>query len=52
MLGFNLEYYILELEDYSSFYKTTGSINPFVTVGVHYSYSQPDILVNDVSLKG
>jgi opacity protein-like surface antigen len=51
-LGFNLEYYILELEDYSSFYRTTGSINPFVTVGVHYSYSRPDILVNDVSLKG
>ncbi len=51
-VGVNLEYYILELEDYSSFYKSSGSINPFVTVGLHYSYSQPDILVNDVSLKG
>ncbi len=40
------------IEDYSSFYKTSGSINPFVTIGVHYSFSQPDILVNDVSLKG
>ena len=51
-VGLNLEYYILQLEDYSSFYKSSGSINPFVTIGLHYSYSQPDILVNDVSLKG
>ena len=50
--GLNLEYYIFELEDYSSFYRSNGTINHFVTVGVHYSYSQPDILVNDVSLKG
>lgn len=50
--GVNLEYYILELEDYSSFYQTSGSINPFVTVGLHYSYSQPDIFIDDVSLKG
>lgn len=50
--GLNLEYYFLELEDYSSFYRSSGSINPFLTIGVHYSYSQPDILVNDVSLKG
>jgi hypothetical protein len=51
-VGLNLEYYIFELEDYSSFYRSNGTINPFVTVGIHYSYSQPDILVNDVSLKG
>ena len=51
-VGLNLEYYFLELEDYSSFYQSSGSINPFVTLGVHYSYSQPDILVGDVSLKG
>jgi len=50
--GLNFEYYIFELEDYASFYQSSGSINPFVTVGIHYSYSQPDILVNDVSLKG
>ena len=50
-VGLNLEYYIFQLEDYSSFYRSSGSVNPFVTVGVHYSYSQPDILVNDVSLK-
>jgi len=50
--GLSFEYYILKLEDYSSFYKSSGSINPFVSVGLGYSYSQPDILVNDVSLKG
>lgn len=50
--GLSLEYYFLKLEDYSSFYKTTGSINPFISVGLGYSYSQPDIFVNDVSLKG
>ncbi len=50
--GLNMEYYFLELEDYASFYQSSGSINPFISVGVHYSYSQPDILVNDVSLKG
>ncbi len=51
-VGLGFEYYILELEDYSSFYKTSGSINPFISLGLGYSYSQPDILVNDVSLKG
>ena len=51
-VGLNLEYYFLELEDYSSFYQSSGSINPFVTLGVHYSYSQPDILIGDVSIKG
>ena len=51
-VGLNLEYYIFELEDYSSFYRSSGNINPFVTVGVHYSDPQPDILGNDVSLKG
>lgn len=50
--GVNLEYYFLELEDYSSFYRSSGSINPFVNVGVHYSYSEPDILVDETSLKG
>ena len=50
--GVSMEYYIFELEDYSSFYRSSGSINPFVSLGVHYSYSQPDIFVDDVSLKG
>ncbi len=51
-VGLGLEYYILELEDYSSFFKSSGSINPFISLGLGYSYSQPDILVNDVSLIG
>ena len=51
-LGVNLEYYFIELEDYSSFFKQSGSVNPFVSLGLHYTYSQPDMFVNDVSLKG
>jgi len=50
--GLGFEYYFLKLEDYSSFYKTSGSINPFISLGLGYSYSQPDILWNGVSLKG
>jgi hypothetical protein len=50
--GLNLEYYIFELEDYSSFYRSSGTINPFVTLGLHYSHSKPDIFVDGVSLKG
>ncbi|MCA0932899.1 hypothetical protein LCM02_10595 [Lutimonas saemankumensis] len=50
--GLNLEYYFFELEDYTSFYRSSGTVNPFVSLGVHYSYSQPDILVDNVSLKG
>ena len=42
-LGLGLEYYIIKLEDYSSFYKTSGSINPFISLGLGYSHSQPDI---------
>ncbi|WKK66086.1 THC0290_0291 family protein [Lutimonas zeaxanthinifaciens] len=51
-IGLNLEYYLFQLEDYTSFYRSSGTINPFVSLGVHYSYSQPDILVDEVSLKG
>ena len=51
-LGVNLEYYFIELEDYSSFFKQSGSVNPFVSLGLHYTYAQPDMFVNDVSLKG
>lgn len=50
--GLNLEYYFLELEDYSSFYRSSGTINPFIFGGLHYSYSSPDIFVDGVSLKG
>ncbi len=50
--GVNLEYYFFELEDYSSFFRSSGSINPFVSLGLHYTYAQPDIFVDGVSLKG
>jgi hypothetical protein len=51
-LGANLEYYFVELEDYSSFFRSSGSVNPFVSVGVHYTHADPDILVDGVSLEG
>jgi len=50
-VGTNLEYYFLELEDYSSFYKSSGTLNPFISAGVHYSFYDPDIKVNNVSLE-
>jgi len=51
-IGTNLEYYFLELEDYTSYYKSLGTLNPFISVGLHYSFYDPDILVNGVSLEG
>jgi hypothetical protein len=51
-IGTNLEYYFLELEDYSSFYKSSGTLNPFISAGVHYSFYDPDIKVNEVTLEG
>jgi len=51
-IGTNLEYYFLELEDYSSYYKSSGTLNPFISVGLHYSFFDPDILVDGVSLEG
>ena len=50
--GLSLEYYFVELEDYSSFFKSSGQVNPFVALGVQYTYAQPDIFVDGVSLKG
>lgn len=50
--GVNLEYYFIELEDYSSFFRSSGSVNPFVSLGLHYTHAQPDIFVDGVSLKG
>jgi len=51
-IGTNLEYYFLELEDYSSYYKSNGTFNPFVSVGLHYSFYDPDIFVDGNSLEG
>lgn len=50
--GLSLEYYFVELEDYSSFFRSSGSFNPFVGLGLQYTYAQPDIFVDGVSLKG
>ncbi len=50
--GLSLEYYFIELEDYSSFFRSSGQINPFVGLGLQYTYAQPDIFVDGVSLKG
>jgi len=51
-IGTNLEFYFLELEDYSSFYRSSGSLNPYISIGLQFSIYDPDILVNDVSLEG
>jgi hypothetical protein len=48
----SLQFYFLELEDYSSYFKAAGSLNPFISVGLHYSIVDPDILVDGNSLKG
>ncbi|MCF6296610.1 MAG: hypothetical protein L3J08_01270 [Flavobacteriaceae bacterium] len=50
-IGTSLEYYFLELEDYASFYGNENSFNPFVSIGLHFSSYDPDILVDGVSLE-
>ena len=49
--GLSLEYYFVELEDYSSFFRSSGQVNPFVSLGLQYTYAKPDIFVDGVSLK-
>ena len=51
-LGANLEYYFFELEDYASFYRAENQLNPFISVGLHYSFYDPNIYVDGVSLEG
>lgn len=51
-IGTNLEYYFLEIDDYSSFYRSKKTVNPFLSIGLHYTFYDPDILVNGVSLEG
>ena len=50
--GLSLEYYFVELEDYSSFFRSSGQVNPFVGLGLQYTHATPDIFVDGVSLKG
>jgi len=49
-VGFNLEYYFLRLEDYASFYGAQDKLNPYISVGLQWSYYDPDIQVDGVSL--
>ncbi len=51
-IGTNLEFYFLELEDYSSYFKASGSLNPFISIGLQYSIFDPDITVDGNSLEG
>lgn len=51
-LGTNLEFYFFELEDYSSYFRSSGTVNPFISVGLHYSFYDPDIKVDGTSLEG
>jgi hypothetical protein len=49
-IGINLEYYFIRLEDYASFYGSENSLNGFVSLGLHWSYFDPDVKVSGVSL--
>ena len=49
-VGLNLEYYFLRLEDYASFYAAENKLNPYISVGIQWSYYDPDVMVNGVSL--
>ncbi len=50
--GLSLEYYFVELEDYTSFFRSSGQVNPFVGLGLQYTHATPDIFVDGVSIKG
>jgi len=49
-IGTNLEFYFFEMEDYSSFYRNENKLNPFLNLGIHYSFYDPNILFNDKDL--
>ncbi len=49
-IGINLEYYFLQLEDYASFYGAQDKLNPYISVGLQWSYYDPDVMVDGVSL--
>jgi len=51
-IGTSFEFYFFELEDYTTFNSNKKSLNPYLSIGLHYSFYDPDILVNDVSLEG
>lgn len=49
-LGVSLEYYFLQLEDYASFYAAQDKLNPYISLGINWSYYDPDVMVNGESL--
>ena len=49
-IGVNLEYYFLQLEDYASFYAAQDKLNPYISLGITWSYYDPDVKVDGVSL--
>jgi len=51
-IGTNLEFYFFQLEDYTAYFTNKKSINPFVSLGLHFSVYDPDVLVSGVSLEG
>ncbi len=51
-IGTNLEFYFFDMEDYSSYYGNDSKLNPFINVGIHYSFYDPDILFDGESLEG
>jgi len=51
-IGTNLEFYFFDMEDYSSYYRNDNKLNPFINMGIHYSFYDPDILFDGVSLEG
>jgi len=51
-IGTNLEFYFFDMEDYASYYRNDNKLNPFINVGIHYSFYNPDILFNGESLEG
>ena len=51
-IGTNLEYYFFDMEDYSSYFQNKSKLNPFINVGIHYSFYDPDILIDGESLEG
>jgi len=50
-IGTNLEFYFFDMEDYSSYYRNDNKLNPFINVGIHYSFYDPDILFDGESLE-
>ena len=51
-IGTNLEFYFFNMEDYASYNRSDTKLNPFINVGIHYSFYDPDIFVDGNSLEG